>query len=183
MVRFIDDGVGQYRCAGTHGPARDTVVVFCSDHGDFSGEHGMQCKGGVFYDALTRVPLTLLARPHSAERHRPQHGEPGRHRAHLDGLARAGRTQGNARRALPTVTAAEPRIATFSEYGAGGPPFRQNNLEMLPQPWGRSALIDTSALAGGRGQAQDGAYGRVEVYPRSHGRQRRGSDDLVNDRW
>jgi len=30
-----------------------------SDHGDFMGEHGQQCKGGAFYDCLTRVPLIV----------------------------------------------------------------------------------------------------------------------------
>ena len=41
------------------GLSEGTVVVFCSDHGDFMGEHGQQCKGGVFYDCLTRVPLIV----------------------------------------------------------------------------------------------------------------------------
>ena len=44
---------------------------------------------------------------------------------------------------LPTVTAAEPRDVTFSEYGSGGPPFRMADLEKLPQPYGRRALIQS----------------------------------------
>jgi arylsulfatase A-like enzyme len=42
---------------------------------------------------------------------------------------------------LPTVTDAPPRDAAFSEYGAGGPPFRMSDLEALPDPVGRKALI------------------------------------------
>jgi len=46
-------------------------------------------------------------------------------------------------RPLPTVTAATPRDVTFSEYGAGGPPFTMDDLRALPQPWGRRALMRT----------------------------------------
>ena len=60
MVRFIDDALGQILDALERTDLRRrTIVVFCSDHGDFMGEHGMQCKGGVFYDCLTRVPLIV----------------------------------------------------------------------------------------------------------------------------
>ena len=58
MVRFIDDGVGQILEALDRLNLRDkTIVIFCSDHGDFSGEHAQIAKGGTFYDCLTRVPL------------------------------------------------------------------------------------------------------------------------------
>jgi arylsulfatase A-like enzyme len=145
MVRFVDDGLGQIMNALQELGLRDnTIVVFCSDHGDFMGEHGMQCKGGVFYDCLTRVPLivswprqvpaglvddsmvslvdvvpTLLA---------------------LQGLQAPRSMHG---RRLPTVTGAPPREAVFSEYGAGGPPFRLADLEKMPGPHGRKTLIQT----------------------------------------
>ncbi len=41
---------------------------------------------------------------------------------------------------LPTVTDAEPRDAAFSEYGAGGKPFRMPDLEKLPRPYGRRTI-------------------------------------------
>ena len=44
---------------------------------------------------------------------------------------------------LPTATNAEPRIATFSEYGCGGPPVNISHLERLPKPWGYRTLIQT----------------------------------------
>jgi arylsulfatase len=143
MVRFIDDGLGQILdTLAALGLREKTIVVFCSDHGDFMGEHGMQCKGGVFYDCLTRVPLVVswpgvvpqgkrdvsmvnlvdlaptLLQLQGLEVPRSMHGQP-----------------------LPTVTDAAPRPATFSEYGAGGPPFRMADLEELPTPWGRKSLI------------------------------------------
>lgn len=44
---------------------------------------------------------------------------------------------------LPTATSAEPRVATFSEYGAGGQPVTMAHLEEFEKPWGYRALIDT----------------------------------------
>jgi choline-sulfatase len=44
---------------------------------------------------------------------------------------------------LPQATDASPREATFSEYGAGGPPFRLSDLAQMPEPYGRQTLIDT----------------------------------------
>lgn len=145
MVRFIDDALGRILDALDHLGLRDnTIVVFCSDHGDFMGEHAMQCKGGVFYDCLTRVPLIVswpgqvspgvrddsmvnlidvvptLLRLQGFDVPRAMHGQP-----------------------LPTVTDAAPRDAAFSEYGAGGPPFRMTDLEQLDRPYGRRTLIDT----------------------------------------
>lgn len=145
MVRFIDDALGQILDALARlGLDKNTIIVFCSDHGDFAGEHRMQCKGGVFYDCLTRVPLVIawpgqlpagvrdasmanlvdvvptLLTLQGIEIPRAMHGQP-----------------------LPTVTTAAPRTATFSEYGAGGPPFRMADLEKLPPPYGRRTLIQS----------------------------------------
>ena len=143
MVRQLDDALGSILDALERlGLRKDTIVVFCSDHGDFMGEHAMQCKGGVFYDCLTRVPLVIswpggvpsgardsgmanlvdvvptLLGLQGIEIPRAMHGRP-----------------------LPTVTDAPPRDVTFSEYGAGGPPFTLDDLGALPRPWGRAALI------------------------------------------
>jgi arylsulfatase A-like enzyme len=145
MVRFLDDGLGQILDAlEALDLRRKTSVVFCSDHGDFMGEHRMQCKGGVFYDCLTRVPLILSW---------PDQVPAGQRDAsmvnlidvlptllQLQGLEVPRSMHGQA---LPTVTAAPPREATFSEYGAGGPPFRMANLEQLPRPYGRRALFQS----------------------------------------
>lgn len=41
---------------------------------------------------------------------------------------------------LPTVTSVRPRDATFSEYGAGGPPFTLHDLSKMEKPYGRRAI-------------------------------------------
>ena len=46
-------------------------------------------------------------------------------------------------RPLPTATDASPRIAAFSEYGAGGPPVTMAHLEQFEKPWGYRTLIET----------------------------------------
>ena len=145
MVRFMDDGLGQILDAlQSNGLKENTIVVFCSDHGDFMGEHRMQCKGGVFYDSLTRVPL-IVSWPGQVEA-----GVRDGSMANLidvvptllqlQGLETPRSMQGEP---LPTVTDATPRDATFSEYGSGGPLFTMADLEKLPKPWGRKTLIDT----------------------------------------
>ncbi len=145
MVRFVDEGVGRILDALERtGLARRTVVVFCSDHGDFAGEHGMTRKGGAFYDCLVRVPLLVAW--------------PGRLPAgavddspvnlvdlvptllRLQGLAAPAAMQG---RPLPTVTEAAPREATFAEYGAGGAPCTRADLAALAEPRGLEAAKAT----------------------------------------
>lgn len=145
MLRFIDDGLGQILGAlESLGLRENTILVFTADHGDFMGEHGMQCKGGVFYDCLTRIPMILSW---------PGHVAAGQVESSLvsliDVVPTLLRLQGMdvppsmRGHALSTVTGAPPRDAAFSEYGAGGPPFGMSDLEALPQPYGRKALIDS----------------------------------------
>ncbi|MEZ4656849.1 MAG: sulfatase-like hydrolase/transferase [Caldilineaceae bacterium] len=63
MVRFIDGALGQILDALERlGLREETIVVFCSDHGDMMGEHAMQCKGGAFYDCLARAAGRLRGR-------------------------------------------------------------------------------------------------------------------------
>lgn len=145
MVRFIDDALGQILDALERlGLRENTIVIFCSDHGDMMGEHAMQCKGGVFYDCLTRVPL-VVSWPGQIEA-----GQVDESMVNLvdlvptlltlQGLPVPRSMHGQP---LPTVTNTPPRTATFSEYGAGGPPFTQADLDALPQPWGRKTLIQS----------------------------------------
>jgi arylsulfatase A-like enzyme len=145
MVRFVDDALGQIlEALEALGLREDTIVVFCADHGDFMGEHRMQCKGGVFYDCLTRVPL-ILSWPGQI----PTGQVEGSMVNLIDivptllglgGLAVPAGMQGQG---LPGVTHERPRQAALSEYGAGGPPFRMQDLEALPEPYGRRALIQS----------------------------------------
>ena len=145
MVRFIDDGLGQILDAlDGLGLRENTIVVFCSDHGDFMGEHAMQCKGGVFYDCLTRVPLIVSW---------PGQVDAGMRDTSMVNLIDVAPTllqlqgmdvpRAMHGRPLPTVTNTLPRDAAFSEYGAGGPSFRMNDLQHMAPPYGRGALIQS----------------------------------------
>lgn len=145
MVRFIDDGVGRVLDRlDTLGLTDRTIVVFCSDHGDFAGEHRMMNKGGVFYDCLTRVPLVV-----SWPGHVPQGQREGSPVNLVDivptlfalqGLPPSAAWEGER---LPGVTGAPARASTVSVYGAGGPAFRLTDWEHLPARTGVQALIGT----------------------------------------
>ncbi|MHB1319272.1 MAG: sulfatase-like hydrolase/transferase [Anaerolineae bacterium] len=143
MVRFLDDGVGQILDALDRLELwRNTIVVFCADHGDFMGEHRMTCKGGVFYDCLTHVPLVV-----SWPGHMPA-GERDDSLVslidivptllQLQGIQVPRSMQG---KGLPRCTDTPPRDAAFAEYGAGGSPFTMADLAGFPKPYGRRALM------------------------------------------
>lgn len=131
---FIDDMVGEIVDAiETAGLRERTLVVFCSDHGDFSGEHNMMIKGGCFYDCLTRVPLVLSW---------PGRVPTGIYESSPVNLVDVlptvfSLTDGKVPREmcgqpLPGCTSAEPRDAAFSEYGAG--------MHLLPPEFEQAAL-------------------------------------------
>ena len=142
-VRFIDDGVARILAALERlGLRENTIVVFCSDHGDFAGEHAMMVKGGVFYDALTRVPLIVscpgLIPTGVTERSMANLVDVVPTLLRLQGIKVPGAMQGAP---LPGASDGTPRMAAFSEYGAGGPAFTMDDLRRLPRPWGRRTLI------------------------------------------
>jgi choline-sulfatase len=188
MVRFLDDGVGQIlEALDGLGLREETIVVFCADHGDFAGEHGMVCKGGVFYDALTRIPL-ILSWPGSVPQGLMEEGMANLVDVvptllHLQGMTAPRSMHG---RPLPGAsdagTSADAGEATFCEYGAGGPPFTMEDLRMLSQPYGRRALMRSLQWREAEGRRKmvrtrewkyvhDPMGGRDELY------------DLLNDPW
>jgi arylsulfatase A-like enzyme len=66
MIAMIDDGIGQILGRLEElGAARDTIVVFTSDHGDMFGDHAMMLKGGMHYEGCVRVPLLIAAPGHT----------------------------------------------------------------------------------------------------------------------
>jgi arylsulfatase A-like enzyme len=123
MIRFLDDAVGKLLdTLERRGLDRNTVVVFTSDHGDYSGEHRLTDKSSTFVDAMTRVPLILSWPGHVQE------GVVDRHPVSLLdvmptclGLAGVPRPAGIDGRMLPGTGDDAPRDAAFSEYAAGGP--------------------------------------------------------------
>ena len=66
-ISFIDAAVGQVMARlKSLGLDENTVVIMTSDHGDLMGERGLLFKGGLHYNAITRVPL--IWRDTAAER-------------------------------------------------------------------------------------------------------------------
>ena len=63
MISLLDRQVGRIldRLAALE-LARDTLVVFTSDHGHLFGQHGLTAKGPFHYEDLLRVPL-IVAQP------------------------------------------------------------------------------------------------------------------------
>ncbi|MGH6771432.1 MAG: sulfatase family protein [Xanthobacteraceae bacterium] len=66
MIAMIDDGVAKVlKRLDDLGLAKDTVVVFTSDHGDLMGDHQLMLKGAFAYRGLIRVPF-IWAEPDNA---------------------------------------------------------------------------------------------------------------------
>ena len=60
MVELIDENVGRIMSAlEASGQKDNTIVIFTSDHGDMTGDHGLRLKGCRFYEALVRIPLII----------------------------------------------------------------------------------------------------------------------------
>lgn len=145
MVRFIDDELGKiFNALDNLGLRENTIVVFCSDHGDFVGEHRMMGKGGVFYDCLTHVPF-IMSWPSKIQQGIRDNSMVSLIDIvptlfHLQGIEVPRSMQG---KLLPTVTNEKPRDEIFSEYGAGGVPFTLNDLETFEKPYGRHTIKQT----------------------------------------
>lgn len=60
LIEMIDENVGRVlRALRESGLEQDTVVLFCADHGEALGDHGMWGKGPYHFDSVIRVPLVL----------------------------------------------------------------------------------------------------------------------------
>jgi arylsulfatase A-like enzyme len=57
MLRLIDDQLR--RLVEALGTA-DTLFVYCSDHGDYAGDYGLQRKGAGLPEALVRIPMHVV---------------------------------------------------------------------------------------------------------------------------
>ena len=59
LCTFLDRQIGTILTAlADSGVTENTIVIYCSDHGEMLGEHGMWWKS-TFYDGATRVPLIM----------------------------------------------------------------------------------------------------------------------------
>lgn len=60
MISLIDHNIGRILLnLEERGLSDNTLIVFCSDHGDWLGDHGMMLKGPMFYEGLLRVALIV----------------------------------------------------------------------------------------------------------------------------
>ncbi len=143
MIRFIDDAVGQVVAKLEQLNLREkTMIVFCSDHGDLTGEHRMADKGGLFYDCLTRIPM-IFSWPGNipsgiTEDSMVNLVDVVPTILKLQGLNIPASMQG---KPLPVLSEEAPRTVTFAEYGAGGPAFRLKDLETFPEVHGTQAQM------------------------------------------
>ena len=145
MVKFVDDGVGRIIDKIIElGLDKDTIIVFTADHGDFAGEHNMMGKGGVFYDCLVKVPLIIsfpgVVPEDVVEENVVNTIDIVPTLLKLQSIEIPKRMQGHL---LPSAVDAVPQKATFSEYGAGGPPFTLEDLNNFEKPFGHKTLIET----------------------------------------
>ena len=57
LTEYLDTNIGRIlNCLKETGLDKNTLVVYCSDHGDMVGEHGCWCKS-CFYEGSAGVPL------------------------------------------------------------------------------------------------------------------------------
>lgn len=61
LVSQVDHAIGEIVAELAQGGEwENTIVVYCSDHGDYAGERGrMEKEGGISFRAITRVPLIV----------------------------------------------------------------------------------------------------------------------------
>ncbi|MBT3344986.1 MAG: sulfatase-like hydrolase/transferase [Gemmatimonadetes bacterium] len=60
MVSLMDHHIGRLLDRlEADGTIDDTLIIFCSDHGDYLGDHGLWGKGLPTYEAMQRVPLIV----------------------------------------------------------------------------------------------------------------------------
>mgnify|MGYP006087124409 CR=1 FL=1 len=144
MTKFVDYSVGMILDEVEKLGLKDnTIIVFTADHGDFSGEHNMMCKGGVFYDSLTKVPLIMSGGPID---HKDLNIESPASLIDIMptilNIQNIGIPNDYQGQILPIVPDGKARVAAFSEYGAGGKSYKLEDLELLPKPLGYHSLID-----------------------------------------
>lgn len=59
-IELIDDQFGRLLSyLDQTGLREDTIIIFMSDHGEMSGDHGLYWKGAYFYEGLVHVPLII----------------------------------------------------------------------------------------------------------------------------
>lgn len=144
-VLFIDDAINRLLdTLEETGKLANTILVFCSDHGDYAGEFQTMTKGGTFYDCMVRVPMILSA-PDQVPAGQVEHSPV----SLLDIIPTIFALQGielphavDGQKMVP-VKGAKAQTYGYSLYGAGGPDFMLSDHEKMPVKRGRSAFLST----------------------------------------
>ena len=64
QIDLIDENIGRIlKILEETGQFDNTLIIFSSDHGDMTGDHGLVSKGARFYESLVRVPLIFWYPP------------------------------------------------------------------------------------------------------------------------
>ncbi len=59
LISYLDEKIGRIVASLEQTGQRDnTLIVYCSDHGEMAGEHGLWRKSN-FYEHASRVPLIM----------------------------------------------------------------------------------------------------------------------------
>ena len=122
----------------------NTIIVFCSDHGDFAGEHQMMAKGGIFYDCLVKIPLIIVSPGELPVNH--VISSPVSLMDIIPTIFKLQNLQvpdGLDGQLMPPCTGAEIQEYGFALYGAGGPAFTINDLERELPSKGHETLFRT----------------------------------------
>jgi len=62
-ISLIDDQIGEILdTIEARGELENTIIVFCSDHGEFNGDYGLVFKHA-FLNGAVRVPLIVRKTP------------------------------------------------------------------------------------------------------------------------
>jgi len=60
MITLIDEQIGRlFDLLEKTNELENTVIIFTSDHGNMTGDHGINAKGCRFYESAVRVPLII----------------------------------------------------------------------------------------------------------------------------
>lgn len=161
LVEKVDRQVGQVLTAlGEAGLAEDTLVVFCSDHGDAHGAHRWHQKSALF-EEIIRVPL----------------------------IVRGPGVQAGARNGEHLVSSTLDLFPTLCDYAGIAPPPDLPGLSLRPlleggRPDWREALYLETMFDGGRGYDTQGRAvlaGRHKYVLYDRGQYREQLHDLATD--
>jgi arylsulfatase A-like enzyme len=124
MITMIDDGIAKVlKRLGELDLAKDTIVVFTSDHGDLMGDHQLMLKGNYAYQGLIRVPF-IWAEPdgaHAARRTDALAGTLDIAATTLDRAKIAPYNGIQGKSALPAMNGDEGHDGILIEYGSQRP--------------------------------------------------------------